>query len=490
MATSDTDFFGFGDKETFIQFLLKAKQEQLAEAYQLLKAEFGPDVWLPLYRNSESGKIYKPHHREEADFVFNDAPANCLVKGGEGSGKSAAGVVKDLERLRRSMNGVMVSPDLPHFKRSLWPEFKRWCPWQHVVASQQYRGRAEWEPSEAFTLTFKTGASVICGGIESPGAWEGPNLSWAHFDEARRHKTPEALKVLAGRVRIQGQHGEMPQLWLTTTPKKHWLFDYFGPVKSLGEAPDGDALAEFKKDSLCIILKTLDNEVNTYEGFAEKRGQSLTPAEKRVILDAEWEDIDETDRFLPSITWWDSCYDPALPPFEPRTPMVLGVDAGIKSDCFAVVGVTRHPLRRDDVAVRYSRLWTPRPGQPVNLTEVREEIKALKAEKGWYIAQVAYDPYQLEMMMEELGRVMWTEAFNQQSDREKSDKLLYDLITQGRLAHDGNHPDLKQHLQNADRKLTGDDRKMRIVKREETAKVDLAVATSMACYRCLVELNL
>jgi phage terminase large subunit-like protein len=131
-----------------------------------------------------------------------------------------------------------------------------------------------------------------------------------------------------------------------------------------------------------------------------------------------------------------------------------------------------------------------RPGQPVNLTEVREEIKALKAEKGWYIAQVAYDPYQLEMMMEELGRVMWTEAFNQQSDREKSDKLLYDLITQGRLAHDGNHPDLKQHLQNADRKLTGDDRKMRIVKREETAKVDLAVATSMACYRCLVELNL
>jgi hypothetical protein len=416
-------------------------------------------------------------------------PSNGLIKGGEGSGKSAAGVVKALERLRRGMNGIMVSPDLPHFKRSLWPEFKRWCPWQHVIPEQQYRGKASWEPSEPFTLTFKNGAQVICGGIEAPDSWEGPNVSWAHFDEARRHKTPAALKVLSGRVRIQGSEGEQPQLWLTTTPKKHWLFDYFGPVKSPDEAPDGDALADFKQSSLCITLSTQDNEVNTFAGFADQRGFGLTPAEKRVLLDAEWEDIAETDRFLASMTWWDGCVDKELPPFDPRRGMVLGVDGAKHKDCFAVVGAQRHPTRRDDVVIRYSRVWKPEPGQPLNLTEIEKELLELKTKLGWHIVQVAYDPYQLELMMEGLSNVYWCEPFIQQGDRELADRFLLDVITAGKVSHDGSHVDLKKHLGNADAKTSGpEDNRLRIVKGR--GPVDMAVACSMAVYRCLKELNL
>ena len=457
--------------------------------YRLLKAELGPDYWIPgFYRNADTGKFYKPHHPEEAEFVFSDEPRRYLVKGGEGSGKSVAGCIKDLERLRRGMNGIMVSPDLPHFKKSLWPEFKRWCPWQHVIEEQQYRGKASWEPNEGFTLTFKTGGQVVCGGIENPDGWEGPNVSWAHFDEARRHKVPQVLKVLDGRVRIKGMEEEPPQLWLTTTPKKHWLFQYFGPPPLDGA---GDPLEEFKQESKTITLRTQDNEINTFEGYANQRGKSLTEAEKRVLLEADWEDVADTDRFLPSITWWDNCLDKELPSFDPRKALVLGVDGAKHNDCFAVVGVQRHPVRRNDIVVRYSRIWQPKPGHPVSLSDVEKELKELRTVHNWHIVQVAYDPYQLELMMEGLGNVMWTDPFNQQADREKADSLLLDLIKEGRIAHDGNHTQLRQHLANADRKLSGVfENKLRIVKREESLKVDAAVALSMAAYRALVELNL
>ncbi len=44
-------------------------------------------------------------------------------------------------------------------------------------------------------------------------------------------------------------------------------------------------------------------------------------------------------------------------------------------------------------------------------------------------------------------------------------------------------------MDNADKKLSDDGRRMRIVKREEALKVDLAVCLSMASYECL-RLNL
>ena len=123
------------------------------------------------------------------------------------------------------------SPDLPHFKRSLWPEFSRWCPWDQVVPEQRYRSKFSWEPRAPFSLAFRNGTTLLCGGIDDPGAWEGPNVSFIHFDEPRRKKTAYALKTLAGRPRIPGPKGEPPQFYLTTTPRKHWLHEYYGPLK-------------------------------------------------------------------------------------------------------------------------------------------------------------------------------------------------------------------------------------------------------------------
>lgn len=426
--------------------------------------------WPDVYVNSATGKVYEPHHKDEERFVYSDSPRYALAKGGEGSGKSVAGIIKDLERIRRGMSGVMVSPDFEHFKKSLWKEFARWCPWRMVIPEQRYRARVGWEPTKPFTLTFINSAELICGGIEDPGSWEGPNIHFAHWDEARRHKVPDALKVLAGRVRLAGPQGEPPQLFLTTTPRKHWLFDYFGPVRT----DEDDPHAAFKASSLVVTLKTSDNAQNLDEGYERERRSVLTETEARVVMDAEWEDIDDTSRFLPSILWWDACYED-LPALTPHVPLVLAADAAVSGDTFGLIGVSRHP---SGLAVRFTRAWEPK-GKKLDFDEIENEIRAFC--RMWNVLEMVYDPYQLHHMMTRLKRIVKTEEFGQGAERVEADKHLLDLITQRRIAHDGN-PALRKHLDNADKKVT-EDRKLRIVKRSESLKVDLAVALSMAAKR-------
>ena len=77
-----------------------------------------PD-WPTEYVNRKTGNVYEPHHDDEASVVFSDTPRHVLIKGGEGGGKTVAGIVKVLERVRRGMSGVVGSPDFAHFRRSL-----------------------------------------------------------------------------------------------------------------------------------------------------------------------------------------------------------------------------------------------------------------------------------------------------------------------------------------------------------------------------------
>jgi hypothetical protein len=452
---------------------------EAAVARRALSASAAND-WPEVYTNADTGKEYKPHHDDEERFVYSDAPRYALAKGGEGGGKSVAGIVKTLNRLKRGMDGIMGSPDLPHFKRSLWPEFKRWCPWNQVIESQQRRGRAEWEPDKPFTLTFKNGAKLFCGGFEDPGAWEGPNVSFAHFDEARRHKTPAMLKVLDGRVRITGPQCEPPQLYFTTTPAKHWLFDYFGP----GKEDEQDPLEAFKADSLVISLLTVDNEAagNLSEGFTRQRGQSLSESEKRVLLEAAWEDIEDVDHFLPSIELWNVCRED-LPALDAHTPCVLALDAGESNDTFATVIVSRHPASTERVAVRYARAYVPK-GEPLDFDAIEQDIRGLCAR--YAVQELTYDPMLLGQTIRRLKEnpVTVYTPFPQGGQRLEADKGLLDLIMQRRIAHDGNL-DLKNHIANSDRKVDGEGRKLRIVKRSYALKIDLAVALSMGAYRLL-----
>lgn len=446
-----------------------------AELERRRRAGILSDGWPEQYVNADTGKVYKPHSEDEAKFVYSDSPRYALLKGGEGAGKSTAGVFKDLERIRRKLNGILCSPDLPHFKKSLWPEFRAWCPKEVVISSQRYRLYREWQPHEAFELNFVNGASVLCGGIENPGSWEGPNRNWAHIDEGR-HAEAEALKVLDGRCRI----GQNPQIWITTTPKKNWLFEYFGPVQQ------NDRYLSFKQNSLVVTLPVELNRENLAEGYIENRRSTLTESEARVRMDAEWEDESDTEKFV-NIFWWDSCYGP-LPGVTRSEPAILALDApkgsenpSMLADSFAAAMVTRHPDRKDDVSVRYCGIWISEPGKLMDYGPIEEEIYRLANE--FSLVEVPYDSYQLNDMASRLRkRGINAKEFNQGKPRLIADKDLQTMIVSRKITHDGN-PLLRQHIDNADIIKHGDEG-IRIVKRAQSLKVDAAVALSMAVSRC------
>lgn len=486
---------------------------QKAAASQLQADDLTESRWFgvrgAVYVNRESKHRYRPHNLAERRFIVSDSPRRFLVKGGEGSGKSVAGIVKSLERLRRGMSGIMGSPDFVHFRKSLWKEFQRWCPPNALVPKHRYRLQLDWAPQQPFELVFEDAGfgqgTLLCGGFERPGSWEGPNISFAHFDEARHHPGPAMAKVLDGRCRITGPSGEPPQWWITTTPRKsrlalspedmehHWLFEMFGPWEKTDEE---DPFAAFKHSSEVITLRLMENAANLAEGFAEERRNSLKEKEARVLADAEWEDDDDTERFLPNMLWWDACEE-RIPTLQPTDRLIVALDAAIgrkssASDCFGLVAVSRHPYQRSKIAIRVTEKWQARPGEKIDFqgTEAYPgpERVLRKLIQDYNVKCVVYDQYQLADMMGRVEREerVWCQAFSQQADRLKADKGLFDLITQKNIAQDGNS-DLRQHIDNADRKVDGDGSKFRLI--QGRGKIDLAVCSSMGAAQCL-ELNL
>ena len=262
--------------------------------------------------------------------------------------------------------------------------------------------------------------------------------------------------------------------------------------------------------------------------YYREREKSETPIEFSRHHLNEW--VGSESEFVP-IVLWDACQQ-ALPPFNPgdRTPCVLAVDAATTGDCFGVVAVTRRPGAPQDPAIRAVRRWDPAEsgglieyeepeaflrfialggcgaGHP--LTPKRDGIDerfSPKAEGNFIcpacrsgdwlprfnVVQIAYDPFQLVDMMQRLTKesVAWCEPFNQGQDRLIADRQLYDLIISRRLAHDGNAY-LREHVQNSKAKHQKDqDSTLRIVKKSDNRKIDLAVAASMGAARCL-ELHL
>lgn len=517
--------------QSLVQFLVS---EYDVEELQEVRQQYIKDGWPEEYVNRETGKVYKPHHGRERLIVYSDTPRHVLVRAGEGAGKSVLGLVKTLDRLKRGCNGLMVSPDFEHFKK-LWPEFQRWCPWDRVHERHQYRKDISRIPNQPFQLALDndigTVSTLMCGGIQENNvmAWEGPNVNFAWMDEMRRHKTPEAMNTLLGRIRIPGPGSEPPQLWITTTPMKHWLYEYFGEMKCTCSSCDkdyewnlapntipvcpncssteyitSDQWESFKRQAAVIKMSLRDNEENLYTGFANDRALPLSEAEARVRIEGEWEDLDDTEHFLPSMTLWDTCRED-IPPLDANEPIVLGVDAATgrtnaMSDCFAIVGVSRHwdrAKRRDHIVVRFVHTWQARAGKQIIFRYNDKNDPNYHGPEGpedtirrlvnqYRIIQVAYDPTQLHDLGTRLYRehVVWTDKFGQQSSRAESDSDLLQLILSRRIIHDGNSV-LREHIENADRKVTDDGNRLRIVKRLDHLKIDAAVALSMAAYRCL-----
>jgi len=507
---------------------LSAEMQQ--ELLKALQAAAFDENGFPLhYRNRDTGKFYKPHNESERFALQSDRYRYTLLKGGEGSGKTTCGSIKILNVVRQGLGCMMLSPSLPHFSRSAWSEFVRWCPPEAVIDKHRERLDPSWQPREPFRMVFHNNGFIDCAGIVNPGSLEGPNITFAWFDESRHYPDASALKVLDGRVRIPGHRGLRPQIFLTTTPKMNWLFDYFGPMRAecpthgeitidnsikgnnvdvlpvfrpicpicRQECKVTDEFAAFKKDSLVVTLSTAENVANLQSDFVEKRAQSLTEVEARVLLDAEWEDIDAGQPFLPTMLWWDSAAT-EIPPLTYSQPMVVALDAATgrmasESDCFAILGVTRHwdDTKADtDLAVRFYKTWRAKAGQKIDFEGTEEDPGPERVLRwlcdNYNVLMVTYDPTELHSLAQRLSResVAWFKEFSQQNLRYEADRQLLNLIQAQRIAHDGSQ-ELREHLRNADRKLDPSGKKLRIVKRSSSRVVDLAVTLSMAAFGML-----
>lgn len=496
------------------------------------KAE-GPTYKWREYVNRETGRRYDYHHFDpskpqrlpcdgtdegcqnmnhmaEKRFVYSDSPKYALAKGGEGGGKSVAGIVKDLERLRRAMSGIMVSPDFEHFKKSLWAEFRRWCPLEAVLERERYRLRVDWEPSKQFELHFNNEygglTTLYCGGMDDPTGWEGPNVHWAHGDEVRRKDDPLILKVLAGRVRMRGPKDEPPQLWFTSTPKLHWLYDYFGGVPDhFGRLDEGqehykpdDEKETFKKKAVVVSLYTQDNSAYLDADYVEDRAAAFeTESERRVHLWAAWEDVGDVSHFLEDIVLWDHCEDQSLEHLGEFEPVVLAIDGAYsaKGDVFAAVAAGPHPGDEERVAIRAALAWEAK-GVSRDFDQIEDDLKEFCLDHA--VTEIVYDPRELHQMMGRLRKRSLTESgrefpgmiateFPQGVMRETADKNWRDSIISRKAAHGGSRMKngnlLKAHINNSDRKMTEDNKKMRIFRRQKNLKIDLNVCASMASFK-------
>lgn len=204
------------------------------------------------------------------------------------------------------------------------------------------------------------------------------------------------------------------------------------------------------------------------------------PDEMRRVHGNEW--VDSTAVFVPG-EWWDACQQP-LPTWE-RQALVLGVDAAVTSDCFAIVGITRHG---DNLVVRYSQVWTPPKGGEIDFTEPEAELRRLCQQ--YNVIQIAYDKTELQDMAQRLRRdkVTWLKKFDQGMARAAADKQLYDCIRDRRILHSG-EAELTAHIKNANADINKHENRMRLIKRAEHLKIDAAVALSMATHEAL-RLNL
>lgn len=221
--------------------------------------------------------------------------------------------------------------------------------------------------------------------------------------------------------------------------------------------------------------------------YYQQESSTLTQSEFDRMHGNQWVSSEQT--FVPR-EWWEACQVKSLALLERHQPIVVSLDAGVSNDCFAMVAVSRRDERivvdnkieiKSFPQVRYARAWKPPKGGKLDFdNEIEPELIRFCNEH--HVIEVCYDEYQLHSFCTRLARKLKTffRPFPQGTDRLIADKNLQDLIREKRIEHQG-EPELAEHIQNANAKTEGD--KLRLVKRSEQLKIDLAVALSMACDR-------
>lgn len=325
-----------------------------------------------------------------------------------------------------------------------------------------------------YKVAYPNGAKIECVPID-PSGEAGGNDDMIVYSELWGWKSKAHQRMWSEMTLSPNKFGNS-QRWIDTyagitgeSPILEQLYET-GVKQGVQVWPDLEVYTNDSAKMLTVWVTKPMFRWQTADYYAEQAA-TLTPSEFARMHQNQWASSSES--FIP-IEWWDSCPKVSTE-LRPHQGVVLGLDAAVENDCFAIVMVSGN---NGIPQVRYARKWTPPKGGQIQFSEVEDEIRRLI--KTYNVACIAYDPYQLADMAQRLGGSVFWEKFQQGAPRLVADKRLFDIIRDGRIEHNG-ESDLRDHLSNANRKPEDD--KLRIIKREANKKIDLCVALSMACDR-------
>lgn len=232
-------------------------------------------------------------------------------------------------------------------------------------------------------------------------------------------------------------------------------------------------------------------------GYYQQEQSALTPGEFSRLHRNLW--VSSISSFIQEV-WWDKCLNESLMPLKEGdpTPVIVGIDMAVTRDCAALVAVTRDPFQPDTgIAVRAVRVFSPRDTN--GIIDQENDVAPVLREwaKKWNVICFVYDPREMAKLAQDLSRegLGWFDTFGQTAPRAIADKQLHDMIvnrqvswnpysTEGDVGSKGESRDtLYKHLSQAGATTKGDG--YRIEKLSQRAKVDAAVALSMAASKAM-----
>jgi phage terminase large subunit-like protein len=186
--------------------------------------------------------------------------------------------------------------------------------------------------------------------------------------------------------------------------------------------------------------------------------------------------------WIPADWWNDAIERDAAIPLGAR--VSIGVDVGIIHDSTACVLAYQRP--DDDKVILEAKIWTPRPGHNVDLTEVEDWLRDAGA--NYQVSGVFYDPRFFERSAQVLdaeGMMMVTMPQNSATMADAY-QTFYAMIGEGNIVHAGDDPDgLSAHVLSAAAVMT--DRGWKLSKMRQRSRIDALVAGVMGTYGAVLQ---
>lgn len=207
----------------------------------------------------------------------------------------------------------------------------------------------------------------------------------------------------------------------------------------------------------------------TEEFLADQRASLPEPVFRR-LHGNEWYEAGGT--LWVSREAWEECEGPVE--FDPALPVYIAVDAGSKRDSTAIA----MGQWADDGKLN-SRVWIMRADESIGFLDYEMVESLLRDLASTYdVRRIAFDPFQMVPVAQRLdGEGLPVEMFPQSHVRMvPASQLLYDLIMEGRLRHEGDAEVSEQVLSAGVREVP---QGWRLDKRVRSRSIDAAIALAM-----------